>query len=207
MVCEPAQLCLDARDQCAACEQPIVAPTNECEELFETRNLSHHAHDIEPVTQIEQRRTICALGVMNAIGHQMTKRRECCRDAATPRAEVVSFENLNEARPHRERVHADVAKRVDRRFLADALCFAWCVLDRLLLGPHELAQQLLEQTPALTLRCLHTAALCSAHAGCSGAFPPRGARVACQLRPTCADVTENQVASSGPTKIHNPATT
>ena len=73
-----SELCFDARDECATCGKPVVTPANECEQFFETRNFSHDAHDVDAMTKIEECGTIGALGVVNAIGHELTQCRERC---------------------------------------------------------------------------------------------------------------------------------
>lgn len=54
LVCEPRELCFDARDVCATCGKPVVTPTNECEQFFEARDLSHDTHDVDAVAKIEE---------------------------------------------------------------------------------------------------------------------------------------------------------
>jgi hypothetical protein len=61
LVREPRQLCFDARDECATCGKPVVTPANECEQFFETRDLSHDTHDVDAMTKIEECGTVRAL--------------------------------------------------------------------------------------------------------------------------------------------------
>jgi len=55
---KPRELCLHARDECAACGQPVIAPSNESEELFEARHLAKDSHDVEAMAKIEERGAI-----------------------------------------------------------------------------------------------------------------------------------------------------
>ena len=75
LIRKPRELCLDARDKCAACGKPIIAPANQCEELFKARDFAKHAHDIESVSEIEQCTTVGALGIVQAFGDEVAERR------------------------------------------------------------------------------------------------------------------------------------
>ena len=50
---KPPELCLDARDECAACGQPIVAPADQSEELLESCDLAQNSYDVETMTKIQ----------------------------------------------------------------------------------------------------------------------------------------------------------
>jgi hypothetical protein len=171
LICEPIELCLDARDECAPCGKPIVAPPNQCEELFETCDFSEHADHIDAVAQIEERRSIRTFCIVQSIDDHVTKRRQRRGDTAASYTDRVAIDDLREAGLHRKRVHTDVAQRVHGGGLTDAFGLARRVLDRLRLRPHELAQQLLEQSTTLALRALHTGRVCSGHAARFWAFP------------------------------------
>jgi glutathione S-transferase len=155
LVGEPRELCFDARDQCAPCGQPVVTPTDQAEQLLESGNFAQDAHDVDAVPQIEERRTIRTLRIMDPIRDEMAESRQRRADAAAAGGQLVPLERMLEARPHHQRVDRDIAKRDDRSRLADAFGFAGHVLDRLFFGSHELAEQLLEQASTLGLRLVH----------------------------------------------------
>ena len=94
----------------------------------------------------------------------------------------MSFEQLHEPRSHRDGMRRDIAQGRDRWRLAEPPGFARRVLDRLVLGPDELAEQLLQQPPALALS-RHTRPECSQHAAHYGAFRPRCAADGVALPP------------------------
>lgn len=140
LLCEPCELCFDARDECAPCGQPVIAPPDQCEELFEPGNFSEHAHDIEAVAEIEERSAIRALGIVHSIRDELTERGQRGADPTAPCLERMAIEDLAEAGTHRERMGGDIAERLDRRCLADPPGLPRRVLDSLSLRAHELAQ-------------------------------------------------------------------
>lgn len=131
LVCEPRELCFDARDECATCGKPVVTPPDECEQFFETSDLSHDTHDVDAVTKIEECGTVRALRVMDALGDKMTKRGERGSDTTACGVERVTVEYLIEARAHCQRVCGDITERLHRSRFADASCFARGVFDGL----------------------------------------------------------------------------
>jgi hypothetical protein len=131
LVREPRELCFDARDECATCGKPVITPSNECEQFFETRDLSHHTHHVDAMTKIEECGTVRTLRVMNALGDKMTERRERRTDATTRGMERVTVEDLVEARAHRERVGRDITERLHRSCFTDASSFSRGVFDGL----------------------------------------------------------------------------
>lgn len=155
LVREPRELCFDARDECATCGKPVVTPANECEQFFQARDLSHDTHDVDAMTKIEECGTVRTLRVMNALGNQMTERRERRADATARGVQGVTIEDLIEARTQRKRVGRDITKRLHWSGLADAPCFPRGVFDGLGFRPDELAQELVAKASPICSRA-HT---------------------------------------------------
>ena len=72
---EPIELCFDARDQCAACGQPIIAPANHREEPIDPLEIAKNTHDLDALPQLEESAPVGALRVVHAIGHDLSQRR------------------------------------------------------------------------------------------------------------------------------------
>lgn len=68
---------------------------------------------------------------MNALGHQLTKRREPGRDSSARCVQVMTIEHLIESSAHRQRVSRNITEHLDRRRLANAAGFAGGVFDGL----------------------------------------------------------------------------
>jgi len=82
---------------------------------------------------------------VNAIGDDVTERRETRTDSGATEDDSVALKCQRQPWPHRERMHGGIAKRRDRRYLADATRLSRWVLDRLILRTHELAKKLVEE--------------------------------------------------------------
>src|SRR3954469_3281286 len=85
---EPGELCLHARDECAACAKPVVAPADQSEQHLLSRDLAQQLDDLDAVTEVEQRGAIRALRVDHPIDDEVAQRRQRGAEAGAMELEL-----------------------------------------------------------------------------------------------------------------------